>query len=111
MDVDESESDDGFIVPDDEEDCKPRQGKKRAKRNVVLSDDEYEDVIIPAVKPEAKPKTSAAEMNEYEISTKMQVRIHSPRVVTPNIHPLLEDDGRAYRIEEVPPRPEGKIHL
>jgi len=114
MDVDESgsDSDDDFIVPDDEEDYKPRRGKKkRAKRNVVLSDDEYDDVIIPAVKPEAKPKASAAEMNEYEISTKMQVCIHLPCVVVPNAHPLLEDDGRAYRIEEVPPRPEGRVHL
>lgn len=106
MDVDESESDDGFIVPDDEEDCKPRQGKKRAKRNVVLSDDEYEDVIIPAVKPEAKPKTSVGEMNEDEISTKMQVRINLSRSV-PDVHPVPEDDGRTNRIKEVTPRPEG----
>ena len=76
MDVDESDSDDGFIVPDDE-DYEPRPGKKYAKRNVVLSDDdEYDDVIIPAVKPEAKPKASVGEMNEDEISTKMQVRPH-----------------------------------
>ncbi|KAF9652417.1 hypothetical protein BDM02DRAFT_3109440 [Thelephora ganbajun] len=72
MDVDESESYDDFIVPDDDEDHKPRRGKKYAKRNVVLSDDEYDDVIIPAAKPEAKPKASVGEMNEYEISTKMQ---------------------------------------
>lgn len=105
MDIGESgsDSDDGFIVSDDEEEYKPRRGeKKRAKRNVVLSDDEFDDVIIPAVKPEPKPKTSAAEMNEYEISTKMQVRIHSPHVI-PNAHLSLEDDGRAYRIEKVPP--------
>jgi hypothetical protein len=84
MDVDESESDSDsdFIVPDDYEEQKPRREKKKyAKRNVVLSDDEYDDVIIPAAKPEAKPKASAAEMNEYEISTKMQVRIHLPRDV------------------------------
>jgi hypothetical protein len=82
MDVDESDpdSDDNFIVPDDEADYRPRQGKKKcAKRNVVLSDDEYDDVIIPAVKPEAKPKSSVGEMNENEISTKMQVCIPLPR--------------------------------
>ena len=112
-DVDESESDsdDDHVVPDDEEDCKPRRGKKHAKRNVVLSDEDYDDVIIPAAESKAKPKASAAEMNEYEISTKMQVCIYLPRVVVFNAHPVLEDDGRAYRIEEVPPRPEGKIHL
>ena len=112
MDVDESESDslDGFIVPDDEEDYKPRLGKKRAKRNVVLSDDEYEDVIIPAAKPEAKPKASVGEMNEYEISTKMQVRINLPRFV-PGVHPVSEDDGRINRVEEVTPRPEGITNL
>ena len=78
MNVDESasDSDDGFIVPDDHEDYKPRRGKKHAKRNVVLSDDEYDDVIIPAAKPEAKPKASVGEMNEDEISTKMQVRTY-----------------------------------
>jgi hypothetical protein len=78
MDLDESESDsdDDFIVHDDDEDHKPRLGKKHAKRNVVLSDDEYDDVIIPAAEPKVKPKTSAAEMNESEISTKMQVRIY-----------------------------------
>lgn len=109
MDIDESESDsDGdFIVPDDEEDYEPRRGKKHAKRNVVLSDDEYDDVIIPAVKPETKPKASAAEMNEDEISTKMQVCICSVRAVVSSAHPVSEDDGRAYRFEEVPPRSEG----
>jgi len=113
MDVDESESgsDDDFIVPDDEDDYKPRRGKKRAKRNVVLSDDEYDDVIIPAAKPKAKPKASVGEMNEDEISTKMQVRIHLTRVIVSSAHPVLEDDGRANRIEEVSPRPEGKIDL
>ena len=92
MDVDESESDDDFIVPDDVEDYKPRREKKRAKRNVVLSDDEYDDVIIPAAKPKAKPEGSAGEMNEDEISTKMQVRIHLPRVIS-DVHPVSEDDG------------------
>jgi len=114
MDVDESESssDDDFIVPDDEDDYKPRRGKKRAKRNVVLSDDEYDDVIIPAAKPEAKPKASVGEMNEDEISTKMQVRVHLPRVVVvSDTHSVLEDDARANRVEEVQPRPEGRIHL
>jgi len=107
MDVDESDSDDGFIVPDDE-DYKPRPGKKYAKRNVVLSDDdEYDDVIIPAVKPEAKPKASVAEMNENEISTKMQVRVHLPYVIS-GAHPgVSEDDGRVNRFKEVSPRPEG----
>jgi len=86
MDVDESDSGDDFIVPDDDEfivyedgdHYKPLRGKKKnAKRNVVLSDDdEYDDVIIPAVKPEPKPKASVGEMNEDEISTKMQVSIH-----------------------------------
>ena len=112
MDVDESESDsdDDFIVSDDE-DYKPRRKeKKRAKRNVVLSDDEYDDVIIPAAKPEAKPKASAGEINEDEISTKMQVRIHFPRV-TPDSHLVSEDDGRTTRIEEVKPRPEGMVYL
>ena len=92
MDVDESDSDDSFIVPDDDDfivfddddDNKPPRKKKHAKRNVVLSDDdddEFDDVIISAPKPEAKPKASVGEMNEDEISTKMQVRIHLPRVV------------------------------
>lgn len=113
MDVDESDSDDDFIVPDDEDDHKPLQGKKRAKRNVVLSDDddEYDDVIISAAKPEAKPKRSVGEMNENEISTKMQVRTHLPRAVASNTHPFLEDDGRINRLKEVQPRPEGIIHL
>ena len=114
MDVDQSESDsdDDFIVPDDDEDCKPLRGKKNhAKRNVVLSDDEYDDVIIPVIKPEAKPKASAAEMNKYEISTKMQVVVVSLALFFPCIHPVLEDDGRTGRIEELPPRPEGEIHL
>lgn len=78
MGADESESgsDDNFIVPDDDEDYKSLRGKKKhAKRNVVLSDDEYDDVIIPAAESKVKPKASAAEMNEYEISTKMQVCI------------------------------------
>ena len=85
MDVDESDPDDDFIMPDDDDGLKPRRGKKHAKRNVVLSDDEhdeYDDVIISAVKPETKPKASVGEMNENEISTKMQVCIHyslSPR--------------------------------
>lgn len=114
MDVDESELDSGgdFIVLDDDEDYKPRRGKKKhAKRNVVLSDHEYDDVsdheyddvIIPAAKPEAKPKASAAEMNENEISTKMQVCIYLRHVVVFNAHPVSEDDGRTYRIEKVPP--------
>ena len=107
----ESSSDDGFIVPDDDEGYKPRRGKKHAKRNVVLSDDEYDDVIIPAAESKAKPKASAAEMNEYEISTKMQVCVYLPRIVVSSTHPVLEDDGRAYRIEEIPPQPEGKIYL
>lgn len=68
-------------MPDDEEDHEPRQKKKHAKRNVILSDDEYDDVIIPAVQPGAKPKASVGEMNEYEISTKMQVRVRFPRDV------------------------------
>lgn len=81
MSVDESESDsdDDCIVFDDEEDHEAHQGKKKhAKRNVVLSDDEYDDVIIPAAKPGAKSKTSVGEMNEDEISTKMQVRVRLP---------------------------------
>ena len=87
MNVDESESDpdsdDDFTVSDDKEDFVSRQVKKKhAKRNVVISDDEYDDVIIPAVKPGAKPKASVGEMNEYEISTKMQVRFRLPRNVT-----------------------------
>lgn len=84
MSVDKScsDSDDDFVVPDDEEDYKPRRGeKKRAKRNVVLSDDEYDDVIIPAAKPGAKPNF-VGEMNEYEISTKMQVRVRP----SPDVH-------------------------
>ena len=77
-DESESDSDGDFIVPDDEEDYNPRQrGRKRAKRDIVLSDDEYDDVIIRAEKPAEKPKTSAAEMNEGEISTKMQVCVVS----------------------------------
>lgn len=82
MDVDESDSDsdDDFIIPDDEADYEPRQGKKKhAKRNVVLSDEEYDDVIIHGAKSEEKPKASVGEMNENEISTKMQVRICFPR--------------------------------
>lgn len=113
-DVDESESDsDGdFIVPDDDEDHKPRQGKKKyAKRNVVLSDDEFDDVIIPAAEPKAKPKASAAEMNEDEISTKMQVCIYLPRIVVSCAHSASENDGRAHHIEEVPSRSEGKVRL
>lgn len=79
IDGSESESDDEFIVSNDEEDHKARRGrKKHAKRNVVLSDDEYDDVIIHAVKPGAKPKASVGEMNEGEISTKMQVRVRLP---------------------------------
>jgi hypothetical protein len=81
-DESESDSDDSFIVPDDEEYHKPRQGKKKhAKRNVVLSDDEYDDVIIPAAKPGANQRASVGEMNESEISTKMQVRVRLPRDV------------------------------
>jgi len=117
MDVDESDSDDSFIVPDDDDfivyddgnddddddGCKPRRKKKHAKRNVVLSDDdEYDDVIIPAVKPESKPKASVGEMNEDEISTKMQVRIRLAHVIS-DAHPVSEDDGRVNRIEEVTP--------
>jgi hypothetical protein len=105
MDVDESDSDsdDDFIVPDDEDDYEPRRGKKKyAKRKVVLSDDEYDDVIIPAAKPEAKPKASVGEMNEDEISTKMQVRIHLHRVISCS-HPVLEDDGRVNRVKKVQP--------
>jgi len=109
MDVDESDSDDDFIVPDD--DYKPRRGKKYAKRNVVLSDDdEYDDVIIPAVKPEAKPKASVGEMNEDEISTKMQVRVHFPCVISDPHSGVSEDDGRLNRFKEVTPRPEGIMH-
>lgn len=103
MDVDESDSDDDFIVPDDEDEYKPRRGKKKhAKRNVVLSDDEFDDVIIPAAKPEVKPKASVGEMNEDEISTKMQVRIHTHlhHGIT-DTHPVSEDDGRANGVEEV----------
>lgn len=114
MDIDgsESDSDGDFIVPDDDEDHKPRRGKKKyAKRNVVLSEDEFDDVIIPAAEPKAKPKASAAEMNEDEISTKMQVCIYLPSIVISGAHSALENDGRAHRIEEVPPRPEGRIHL
>lgn len=110
MNVDESESDSDrdFIVSDGEEAYEPHRGKKRAKRNVVLSDDdEYDDVIIRAVKPETKPKASAAEMNEDEISTKMQVCICLVCAVVSGAYPVSEDDGRAYRIEEVPPRSEG----
>lgn len=111
MDVDESESDSDcdFVVPDDEEGYEPhRRKKKHAKRNVVLSDDdEYNDVIIPAVKPETKPKASAAEMNENEISTKMQVCTCLVCAVISGAHPVLEHDGRAHRVEEVPPRSEG----
>jgi len=110
MDLDESESDsdDSFVVPDDDDDndSKPRRGKKKhAKRNVVLSDDdEFDDVIIPAAKPkpEAKSKASVGEMNEDEISTKMQVRFHLPCIVS-DAHPVLEDDGRVNRIKEVSP--------
>lgn len=114
MDIDESDddSDDDFIMPDDDEDYKPHQRKgKRAKRNVVMSDDEYDDVIIPAAKPEAKPKASVAEMNEYEISTKMQVGIHLSCAVVSYAHPVLEDDGRANRVKEIQSRPEGEIHF
>ena len=118
MSVDDSgsDSDDSFIVPDDydddnddndndededdhsdddhsDDDHRPRRGKKKhAKRNVVLSDDEYDDVIIPAVKPEAKPKASVGEMNEDEISTKMQVRVRLSLFIA-NAHLVLEDDG------------------
>jgi len=112
IDGSESDSDGDFIVPDDDEDHKPRRGKKKyAKRNVVLSEDEFDDVIIPAAEPKAKPKASAAEMNEDEISTKMQVCIYLPSIVISGAHSALENDGRAHRIEEVPPRPEGRIHL
>lgn len=110
MDVDESESDSdgGFVMLDDEEGYGPRRGKKHAKRNVVLSDsDEYNDVIIRAVKPETKPKASAAEMNENEISTKMQVCTCLVCAVISGAHPVSEHDGRAHRVEEVPPRSKG----
>lgn len=66
---------------DDGEYQKPRQGKKHAKRNVVLSDDEYDDVIITAANPEVNPRASVGEMNESEISTKMQVRVRLPHDV------------------------------
>ena len=113
MGVDESETDslDDFIVSDGEEDHKPHRGKKKhAKRKVVLSDDEYDDVIIPAAKRGVKPKASVGEMNEGEISTKMQVRVSLPRDVS-NVHPVSEDDGRVDRVEDVKSRPEGISHI
>jgi hypothetical protein len=112
LDDSEPDSDDDIIVLDDEKDYRPPQGmKKHAKRNVVLSDDEYEDVIIPAAKPQVKWKASVEEMNEGEASTKMQVRIHLHRNILERAYLVLEDDGRANRVEEIQPRPEGIINF